>query len=254
MKYEFNQEEHLHLLGGKPLTGTSSVGNVLSKNLVWWAAELSAIECLETGEKIPTIREEYMKAASNPNKKQAIDALQKKYPIFKKARFAHFDKKNKAATEGTNLHAELERFVKSQMGIMQEMSLELLPKIQSFVVWAKVNVKRFLWSEAHCYSEKLWVGGITDAGAEMNDGRIAVIDFKSSKEAYPNQFIQAAGYALQIDENGLFDAFGKRSKKLDKKINSLIIVPFGKNKRKDLRRPQFYIASWDLNLNTINAG
>ncbi len=55
MTYQFDDKQHLHLLDGKPLTGTSSVGNVLSKPLTWWSAELSAVECLEAGEKIETI-------------------------------------------------------------------------------------------------------------------------------------------------------------------------------------------------------
>src|SRR3990167_10075513 len=112
MIYKFDNKEHLHLLDGKALTGTSSVGNVLAKNLTWWAAELSAVECLEAGEQIPTIRAEYEEACNSGDKKKAIDALQKKYPLFKKARFAHFAKKNDTAKSGTDLHSLLESYVK----------------------------------------------------------------------------------------------------------------------------------------------
>ncbi|KKL09949.1 hypothetical protein LCGC14_2560730, partial [marine sediment metagenome] len=45
MKYTFNEDKHLHLLDGKPLTGTSSVGNVLAKGgLVWWSSGLACAE------------------------------------------------------------------------------------------------------------------------------------------------------------------------------------------------------------------
>lgn len=233
MRYRFlnNLKEHLHQLSEngedwKNLTGTSSVGSVLARPLTWWAAGMAvgklgwlnpkkytpeecAVACEEGLDRIKSLeRDEFAK-------------------LLNEAYRAHNERKNEAAEEGINLHSELEKYVKSQMGIMQEMSVELLPKIQPFVVWAKVNVKKFLWSEAHCYSEKLWVGGVSDAGAELNDGRIAVIDFKSSKEVYSSQFLQAAGYAIQIEENGLFDISGKRTKKIGKKISSLIIVPFG---------------------------
>jgi hypothetical protein len=228
MKYEFNKEKHLHTLDGKPLTGTSSVGNVLAKNLAWWAAELSAVECLESGGKIPTIREEYELAAKSSDKKKAIDELQKKYPIFKKARFAHFNKKNETAKEGTDLHAELERFIKSKMGKNKENGFD--ERIKPFIEWSDKNVKRFLASEAHCYSERLWVGGIVDAVAELNDGNYVVIDFKSAKEAYPTHFVQTCLYAIQIEENGLFSENGKSNKKLDNKFNALMVVPFGANK------------------------
>jgi len=244
MKYRFNnlvdpetgKENHLHeILVGKewkPLKGTSTVVNVLAKNLTWWAAELSAVECLEKGEKIETIREEYELAAKSSDKKKAIDELQKKYPIFKKARFAHFDSKNKKADEGTNLHEILEMYVKhcikNREGSPDKWysGLDAL-KIQPFIDWSVLNVKKFIASEAHCYSERLWLGGITDCVAELIDGTYAIIDFKSAKEVYPSYFLQAELYAIQIEENGLFSADGKHNKKLDKSISSLIVVPFG---------------------------
>ena len=58
-KYIDEGKEHLHTYLGKPLLGTSTVVGVLSKNLTWWAAETAAVECLEAGEHIPGIREEY---------------------------------------------------------------------------------------------------------------------------------------------------------------------------------------------------
>src|SRR3990167_4862992 len=214
-KYQFDLEKHLHSLGERPLTGTSSVGSLLAKPLTWWASGMAGgkfgwLNPKKAGddEMMITCLTRFLDIKELDND-ECLNLRDETYR-------AHNKRKNEAAEEGINLHAELEKYVKSQMGIMQEMSLELLPRLQSFMVWAKVNVKRFLYSEAHCYSERLWVGGITDAGAEMNDGRIAVIDFKSSREAYPNQFVQAAGYALQIDENGLFDASGKRIK-IDRK-------------------------------------
>lgn len=228
MNYKFDTTEHLHLLDGKPLTGTSSVGNVLAKNLTWWAAELSAIECLETGEKIETIREEYLSACNSGDKKKGIDALQKKYPIFKKARFAHFDKKNKTAEEGTDLHAELEDYVKTMMRLKP--GREWDSKIKPFMLWASENIDEFLASEAHCYESNLFVGGITDCVARLKDGSLAVIDFKSSKEVYKNHAIQAGGYAIQIDANGLFSEDGEHNKKLDGPIDVLVIVPFGADK------------------------
>lgn len=230
--YKFIDEknEHLHTLNEKPLIGTSSVCNVLAKNLTWWAAETSAVECLEVGEKIPTIREEYLEACASTDKKKAIDALQVKYPIFKKARFAHFADKNSKAKKGTDLHAELEKFVKSEMGIEPCDIATLDLKIVPFVEWAKKNVKRFLWSEMHCYSEKLWLGGITDCGFEDNEGKYAILDFKSAKDAYLSQFWQCAGYDLQIAENGGFDKDGKKVFELDKPISYYAVLPFGMEK------------------------
>ena len=63
--------------------------------------------------------------------------------------------------------------------------------------------------------------------AELNNGEIAIIDFKSAKDAYASHFFQAGGYDLQITENGGFDFEGKQLFKLDKPITQHIIVPFG---------------------------
>src|SRR3990167_3478811 len=227
MKYQLIGEngQHLHTLDGKPLTGTSSVEAVLSKPLTWWASGLAVSKFgwlnpkKHTPEECAVACEEGFERVRNLERDDYAKLLDEAYR-------AHSVKLKDSAKSGTDLHAELEKWVKYRMGIIKE-SGKISDKITPFVLWAEDNVKRFLWSEAHCFDSDLWVGGISDAGAELNDGAYAVIDFKSSKEAYMNQFIQAAGYALQIDKNGLWSKDGKMNKKLDKPINALIIVPFG---------------------------
>jgi len=232
-QYRFNSAEHMHQLfhenEWKPLIGVSRVGEVIAKPLTWWAAELAAVECLEAGACIPTIRREYLAAAGQvgENKKHAIEALSKKYPIFKKARFAHFDRRNEAATRGTDLHAEVEQFVKAQIAAAEGEHAPFDPAIEPFVCWANRSVKRFLWSELYCFSRELWLGGISDVGAELNDGQIAVVDIKSSKEAYFSQFTQNAGYDILLSENGGFTTTGEKVFELPKPISVHIIFPFG---------------------------
>jgi len=214
------------LLDNKPLLGTSTIANNLPKNLTWWAAEMAAVECLDKGILIPTLREEYELAVSSPNKKKEIDKLQRKYPIFKKARFAHYEKKKEKAETGIDMHAELERYINDTMN-NEAPVLPYIDKIQPFIEWSKKNVKKFLWSEKHCYSERLWVGGIIDAGAVLKDGTSALIDFKSAREAFLSHYVQAAGYAIGAEESGLLDKNGNLIMKLEKPIEKLLIVPFG---------------------------
>ena len=208
MTYKFDSKEHLHTLDGKALTGTSSVGNVLAKPaLIQWAANMAV---------------GYASANIASGKEYTEDELTK---IFSEAKYAHKKKKEKAAGEGTDMHAQLENWVKWKMGKCELEDYD--PKIEPFINWANENVKEFIASEAHCYDQELWVGGITDCVAELNDGTLAVIDFKSSKEAYITHFIQASLYAIQIEKNGLFSEDGEHSKKIDKPIEALVIVPFG---------------------------
>lgn len=239
-RYRFDAKSHIHLLDGQPLIGTSTAVQAIAKEgLTWWSAELAAVTCLESGEHIPTIRAEYeaICALNGKDKKNARDRLQRKYPIFKKARYAHKEKKESAAQPGTDMHRELELYVAFSIEAnhgepMHPMELiNPTPEVFRFAEWAVNNVREFIWAEAHCYSERLWTGGICDCGAilKLGNAALGIIDFKSSREAYFAQFVQAGGYARQIRENGLFSADGSTINTAIRLIgaSALIVFPFG---------------------------
>lgn len=235
-KYKDEKGEHLHELNGVPLIGTSSVGSVIAKPLTWWASGLAVMHLGIPDSKVITKIKN--KTATPEEVKACMVAVGIKleqirgmspdeyYKLLDGAYRAHQTTLKDKAEEGTDLHAELERFVKFKMSGSADIKIFDL-KIQPFIDWSEKNVKRFLWSEAHCYSEKLWVGGISDVGAELNDGSIIIIDFKSSKEAYLGQFWQCCGYAIEIEENGWFDKDGNLMGKLEKPIDYVCVVPFG---------------------------
>ena len=246
--------KHSHLLDlydtgeFKRLTGTSSVVDVLNKPLAWWASG-EAVKTLgwihpkikkygrEIGEVPVKDREksanEILKLIKKENKTAFLARLDDAYK-------AHNVKLDQSAKAGTDLHAELERFIKWHIaGSPRGHTFDA--KIQPFINWAGMAVKEYLYSEAHCFHEGLWLGGISDSGVILNkhiietsDGQIevpegtrAIVDFKSAKEAYWSQFVQGGGYALQIEKNGLFDADGNQIGKIDKPFDAVIIVPFG---------------------------
>lgn len=237
-KYLDENKAHLHTYLGKPLLGTSTVVGVLAKNLTWWAAELSAVECLEAGEHIPGIREEYLLACASDDKKKEIDALQKKYPIFKKARFAHFADKNAKAVKGTDMHQVMEDYVVKcllENGGKPLATFIVLEneadqkKLQHFIDWSIQEIDEFLYSEKNVYSDRMWTGGIFDVMFRRKDGKICIGDFKSSKEAYLSQFIQISGYDIQQKENGIFTPEGyKLSDGLN--VEAYYVFPFGSDK------------------------
>ena len=236
-QYKFNKSKHVHLLDDKPLTGTSSVEDVLNKPLTWWASGLAVQKLGVPDAKVFTkikkgteTEEELVALQDSVTKKlgELKDYTPEEYlELLEDAYRAHSTTLKDKAKDGTDLHAELEDYVKGQMGLKPKRKYD--EKIQPFIDWAKENVDEFLWSEAHCFDEELWVGGICDAGAKLKDGSIALIDFKSAKEAYANHFIQCAGYVIQIEKNGLWDSKGKQNKKVDK-IDKLIVFPFGAEK------------------------
>jgi len=232
-EYVFIDEnkEHIHTYLGKPLLGASTVTGVLAKPLTWWASGLACEKFgwmnkgnAKTGWTSIGARlqkaTEYQDMIGKLSPENYLELLDEAYS-------AHSKKLDSSAKSGTDLHAELERYVKWRMGKLSEANPVFDSKIQPFIDWANVNVKRFLWSELHCYSEKLWVGGISDCGVELNDGRMGIIDFKSSKDSYESQFIQCAGYDILISENGGFTNNGYKIFELEKPLDFYAIVPFG---------------------------
>ena len=242
--YRFNDEggKHLHELGGKPLLGTSTVVGVLAKPLTWWAsglavAELGWIRPLELRKK--PLEDEIEK--NDYERKQSALAMLEKFSgmtpdeymgLLDKAYKAHAEKLTTSADKGTDMHAKLEKYIKASIEYGRPMTAiaPFVPQVEIFAEWALKNVKRFIVSEGHCYSKRLWVGGITDCVAELNDGKLAIIDFKSSKEAYLSQAIQIAGYDIEMSENGLFDGDGNLiggQLEIGREIDCYAVFPFG---------------------------
>lgn len=234
MNYKFDESKHLHTLDGKALTGCSTITQVLSKPLTWWAAGMSMTEMGWTNSKIKVdgkyktipieerikIAEPMLSAIKNMSVTDYISLLDKAYR-------AHDTSKKKAAGKGIDLHAEIERYIKGCLRLIAaDVESGYAEQIQPFIKWSKNNVKQFLWAEAHSFDIDTFTGGISDAGAILNDNSVAVIDFKSSKAAYTSAFIQSGGYCLQIRKNGLYDKEGNLLKS-DIKPTHIVIVPFG---------------------------
>jgi hypothetical protein len=234
MTYNFDKENHLHTLDGKPLTGTSTVMKVISKPLTWWASGLavSTLGWTKAGDWKTLKTAEAKEADINrrlEKAKPAHEMIKEMEPreylaLLDKAYKAHAEKLETSAEAGTDLHAELEKFVKDRMNGITGVYPE---KIKPFIDWTDNQVEKFLWSEIHTFSEGMWTGGISDCGALLKDGSVAIIDFKSSKEAYFTHFAQIGGYDLQITENGGYTKDGEKIFTLLKPITKHIVVPFG---------------------------
>ena len=250
-RYRFDKKNHVHLLDDRPLVGTSSAMSVIKPPLAYWASGLAvqAFGCpdaklltrLKNGKATEDEKATLRSAAArwclvnvdSNNSFLTVDGLM---ALWSKAYTAHATTLKTKAVEGTDLHAELERFVRDEMAACcndaKSTNDAYNEHIWPFIEWSRANVRQYLFSEAHCYSEKHWIGGICDAGAILNDGTAGVIDFKSAKDAYLNAHWQAAGYAIQIDENGIFDANGAHSflpypEEGFEQFNWTAIVPFG---------------------------
>jgi hypothetical protein len=237
-RYRFDAANHVHLLDGQPLVGTSTAMGVVAKPLTYWASGLAVMEFGCPNPKLLTKIKNNQ--STREESKLIFDAAEKwlaQYGnhietyqlinLWDKAYRAHATTLKEKATIGTDLHAELERFVRREIKKQPNFSNDYDKTIHPFIEWATDNVKTFLWSEAHCYSEQHWIGGICDCGLILNDGRVGIMDFKSSKEAYLTQHWQCGGYAVQIEANGTFDAEGNEIDAYHTKFDFTAIVPFG---------------------------
>jgi hypothetical protein len=99
-------------------------------------------------------------------------------------------------------------------------------KVIAFANWAIENIEVFIGSEVNTYSEKYWLGGIVDCIAKLKNGKVAIIDFKSSKAAYPAHFFQIGGYDIQLSEMGGYTPKGEKILE-PVQAECHIIIPFG---------------------------
>lgn len=237
MSYKFDKVRHYHSFDGQPLIGTSGVMSVIAKPLTWWASGLAVKELGCPDPKVLTLIknkkatekqiEEFETEAATMLATISQMTVEEYMSLIDRAYRAHTTTLKEKASEGTDLHAELERYVKDQIEGITIPIKKYHPRIQPFIDWYQLNVKEPLWSEIHCYSTKHCLGGISDFGFIDKQGRIAIMDFKSSKEAYQTQFWQCAGYDIQISENGGFTSSGDQMFTLPAPISYYAVFPFG---------------------------
>lgn len=248
-KYRFDdsvnakgKQNHTHYLNDIPLLGTSTVLGVLSKPLTWWSAGLAVAHLGWTpvnekywedgkyktrkADPVPRLtaaarRFNEIKGLSNGEYLQTLDDAYK----------AHAVKLDTSAQVGTDMHAELEKYIKQ--AIEKNNSVPYFdtdnphPAVVLFSEWSMVNVNRFIASEAYCYSKRLWTGGIVDVVYEDRHGKYGLLDFKSAQEAYDSHFMQNAGYDIAISENGIFTKTGELILEMDKLFNHYAVLPYG---------------------------
>ena len=225
MSYTFSEKEHVHKLNGKNLYGTTTILSIISKPLTFWA---SGMACAEFGWLNPKkFDEELCESAAAIAHGNIKNLTQKEYrKLLDKAYRAHASNLKKTASEGTDLHAEVETWIKWKLGQGPE-PLFVDKRIEPFILWAEKNVRTFLACEANCYSERLWVGGKFDFMYLDFKSRVILADVKSSRDAYFSHFCQSGAYDLQIQENGLFTAQGERIEGIRTDISGHAIFPFG---------------------------
>lgn len=223
---------HVHILDGKPLIGASTGSNVSfgADNLMQWYSDMAAVAGLAKPQQ--DMREAYEKAnviSDKVERSKAKKELDKLFPDYADARRAATQSRDSSAKKGTLRHGILEDYVRRCIQTNEGKPLEsngvLDEGIHMFIDWALKEVEKFYFTEANCYSECIWVGGICDLALLLKDGRRALCDHKSSREAYVKQFVQIATYDILLSENGALDNKGNKISDW-KSADVFIVFPF----------------------------
>ena len=210
---EFDTAKHIYSVNGKIVYGCTNIVGIINKPaLMYWAVNQAIGNLAE---------------ALKPGVK--YDEVQLKN-MLEEAKKMHTKTKDAAADLGTMIHEWIEKYLKA--GLSKQplpklpINLEMKTAIKGFLEWTKENKVKFISSERRIYSKKYKYAGTLDAEAMVN-GKLAIVDFKTSNAFYPEYFLQATAYQQAREEEA------------DKKYNGVYIVRFAKNK--DTKQPLFEV-------------
>ena len=237
-KYTFDRVNHTHYLDKRYLYGTTTILSILGKGgLQWWASGMALKEMGWINPNKHTPEEYYSMAEKGLDKIKENFLNPDIYSVrgahwgrfLNKCYRAHDTKKKDRAEEGINIHSLCEEYIRAEMKEEKDAVAKAPALIEPFIGWCQKNVKRFLFSELHCYSEKLFVGGICDFAFIDKADNYVLADIKSRDKVYFSDFVQMGAYHTQIEENGGYTPEGEKIFTLDKPFKYHAVFPIGDN-------------------------
>lgn len=181
----FFPDSHIYMVNGKRKTGVTTYGGILDKSraLMSWKGQRVAdflLKALKKGK----ITEELVCAASY------IDEIEKE----------------EAGNIGSKIHEWAEQYIKSKLNEttlvpdMPDMKAVQIG-INAFLDWEKEHEVKFISSERVVYSKKHDYIGKMDIEAKV-DGKLVIVDLKSSNGLYNGVRMQTAAYLMaDIEES-----------------------------------------------------
>ena len=178
----FDAVGHTYELGGKLLTGTTTILGILDKPFLKpWVAKLTS-ETIEKNWK-PEV----------PYTKEAITL------ICKNAKSAYKSVGKEAMDSGKLAHEWIEQYIKgkAQNKLTDDKAQNA---VNAFLEWEKSHKVEWLASELILASPTYTFAGTIDAVA-MIDGVMTLVDFKTSNQISDDYNLQLAAYYILLDEN-----------------------------------------------------
>ena len=132
-------------------------------------------------------------------------SLEELLPVLQEAQNQHNVKKEEAASIGSQVHEFVEKFGLAKINgtdIPDLSDIEderVLNGINGFLDWYNSNNVKFIDTERLVFSKKYEFVGILDAIVEI-DGKLVLLDYKTSKGIYNDMFYQISAYQLAYEE------------------------------------------------------
>ncbi len=105
-----------------------------------------------------------------------------------------------AAVLGTKIHEVAAAIARDRSA---KVDPDMRPYARAVREFLDAHVRRVLGAEMRLVSERLGFGGTCDLYAELHDGSLAVVDYKSSSGGISrNHKLQTAAYAMLLKESG----------------------------------------------------
>lgn len=217
----FDDKKHTYTVNNKIVYGTTSIVGIINKpQLMYWAVNQAV---------------DFLRINLAPGK--SYDEIELK-GLLDDAKYQHSKSKNKAGDVGTMIHDWISEFLKAGMAKKplpkKPVNPEMRNAVDSFLDWTKKHKVKFLSSERRIFSKKYNYAGTLDAEAKI-DGKLYVVDFKTSNAIYPEYFLQTSAYQQARQEEGKKKYAGSFIIRLSKKDKQKGIEAFEARESKDFK-------------------
>jgi CRISPR/Cas system-associated exonuclease Cas4 (RecB family) len=193
---KFDDQRHIFYdPKGESLTSVTGATGVVDKSgaLMGWTAKTMGLYLLEEAKK-----------GNDKITEDLVNQAKKEYRRLKQ----------EAADLGTEIHSWVSEWIKGKKPSMPE-NEKVVNGITAFLKFQKEHQIKWLETERIIYSKKHAYAGILDAIGEM-EGKLTLVDFKSSNAIYDEMRFQVAGYQIAYEEE------------MKKDIEKRVIIRFGK--------------------------
>lgn len=219
----FFSDSHQYWVDGKRKTGVTTIIGIKDKSgaLVPWATEVGAdflLEKLATGQ--PITEQDIMRACD-----------------------LHRERKQEAADIGTIIHDWCEKYIKFKLKEKGYTAVPEFPEdrnaqigVNAFLDWEKEHNVKFISSERVVYSRKYDFIGTMDIEAKV-DGKVCLVDLKSSNGLYNTVRMQTAAYAKADEEERKAEVYeGRWAIRLAKETEKEYLARMKKKQDKDVKK------------------